>query len=141
VPSGNRRRAIALGGSHPRRRGAGTPAGPPRGGLRHYRAVARSPAALDGAGRDAEARANEFMGALLAPPVALHTRLLALARGEGLSLARGPHVGRPASPIVAAGNPSDLVAGVVAALALEFGVTDRFIAVRIARYGIIQENV
>ena len=111
------------------------------GGLRHYRALARSPAALDGAGREAEARANEFMGALLAPPVALHTRLLALARGEGLRLARGPHVGRPASPIVAAGNPSDLVAGVVAALALEFGVTDRFIAVRIARYGLIQEHV
>lgn len=111
------------------------------GSLRRYRAVARSAAALDGAGRGAEARANEFMGALLAPPVPLHTRLLALARGEGLRLARAPHVGRAASPVIAAGNPSDVVAGVVAALALEFGVTDRFIAVRMARYGLIQEIV
>lgn len=110
-------------------------------GLRHYRAVARSVSALDGSGRGAEGRANEFMGALLVPPVALHTRLLALARDEGLRLVRAPHEGRPASPVVAGGNPSDVVAGVVAALALEFGVTDRFIAVRAARYGLIQGEV
>ena len=42
-----------------------------------YRAVAQSARALDRAGRGAEARANEFMGALLVPPVPLHTRLLA----------------------------------------------------------------
>lgn len=110
-------------------------------GQRQYRAVARCAGALDGAGRGAEGRANEFMGALLVPPVALHTRLLALARGEGLRLVRAPHEGRAASPVVAAGNPADVVAGVVAALALEFGVTERFIAVRAARYGLIQGDV
>jgi hypothetical protein len=110
-------------------------------GQRHYRAVARSAGALDGAGRCAEGRANEFMGALLVPPLALHTRLLALSRGEGLRLVRAPHEGRPASPVVADGNSPDAVSGVVAALALEFGVTERFIAVRAARYGLIQGNV
>lgn len=38
-------------------------------------------------------------------------------------------------------NPADVVAGVVAALALDFGVTERFIAVRAARYGLIQGDV
>ncbi|WP_149539275.1 ImmA/IrrE family metallo-endopeptidase [Siccirubricoccus phaeus] len=111
------------------------------GGLRRYRAVAASPEALERAGRGAEGRANEFMGALLAPPVPLHTRLLALARAEGLRLARAPHEGRPASPVVAPGNPPDLVAGVLAALAAEFGVTERFIAVRAARYGLVRGGV
>jgi len=111
------------------------------GGLRRYRAVAASSEALERAGRGAEGRANEFMGALLAPPVPLHTRLLALARAEGLRLARAPHEGRPASPVVAPGNPPDLVAGVLAALAAEFGVTERFIAVRAARYGLVRGGV
>jgi hypothetical protein len=44
-------------------------------GEQRYHAVARSPRALDRLGRGAEARANEFMGALLAPAVPLHTRL------------------------------------------------------------------
>jgi hypothetical protein len=108
------------------------------GGSRRYRAVARCASALEGTNRGAEGRANEFMGALLVPPVPLHTRLLALARGEGLRLARAPHEGRPASPVLAGGNPADTVAGVLAALALEFGVTERFIAVRAARYGLVQ---
>jgi hypothetical protein len=73
-----------------------------------YRAVAQSARALDRAGRGAEARANEFMGALLVPPVPLHTRLLAHARSEGLRLCRGPHLGRPASPIVAASNGAEV---------------------------------
>jgi hypothetical protein len=111
------------------------------GGSRRYRAVARSASALEGVSRGAEGRANEFMGALLVPPVPLHTRLLALARGEGLRLARAPHEGRPASPVLAAGNPADLVAGVLAALAIEFGVTERFIAVRAARYGLVQGGI
>jgi hypothetical protein len=56
-----------------------------------YRAVAQSVRALDRAGRGAEARANEFMGALLVQPVPLQTRLQAHARSEGLRLCRGPH--------------------------------------------------
>jgi hypothetical protein len=107
-------------------------------GSRRYRAVARSASALESKSWGAEGRANEFMGALLVPPVPLHTRLLALARGEGLRLARAPHEGRPASPVLAAGTPADALAGVFAALALEFGVSERFIAVRAARYGLVQ---
>jgi hypothetical protein len=110
-------------------------------GEQRYHAVASSPRALERAGRGAEARANEFMGALLAPPVPLHTRLLAYARSEGLRLTRGPHQGRPASPIVSAGNPPDAVAGVMAALAGDFGVSDRFIAVRVSRYGLMEGGV
>ncbi len=110
-------------------------------GDQRYHAVASSPRALERQGRGAEARANEFMGALLAPPVPLHTRLLAYARSEGLRLCRGPHQGRPASPIVAAGNPHDALAGVLAALAGDFGVSERFIAVRLSRYGLVEGGV
>lgn len=110
-------------------------------GERRYRAVARSAEALDRLGRGAEARANEFMGALLTPPVALHTRLLAHARSEGLRLTRGGHQGRPGSPIVAAGNAPDALAGIVAALAGDFGVSERFVAVRLSRYGLVEGGV
>lgn len=110
-------------------------------GERRYRAVARSAEALDRVGRGAEARANEFMGALLAPPVMLHTRLLAHARSEELRLARGQHQGRPGSPIIAAGNSSEALAGIAAALAGDFGVSERFIAVRLARYGLVEGAV
>ena len=103
-----------------------------------YRAVAQSARALDRAGRGAEARANEFMGALLVPPVPLHTRLLAHARSEGLRLCRGPHLGRPASPIVAASNGAEALAGVLAVLAGDFGVSEKFIAVRLSRYGLVE---
>jgi hypothetical protein len=107
-------------------------------GDQRYHAVASSPQALERQGRGAEARANEFMGALLAPAVPLHTRLLAYARSEGLRLCRGPHQGRPASPIVAAANPQEVLAGVLAALAGDFGVSERFIAVRLSRYGLVE---
>jgi hypothetical protein len=112
-----------------------------RRGQDRYRAVATSVNALHRLGRGAEARANEFMGALLAPAVALHTRLLAHARSEGLRLSRGPHQGRPGSPILAAGNPPEAVGGVLAALAGDFGVSERFIAVRLSRYGLVQGEV
>lgn len=110
-------------------------------GVHRYRAVAACPQALDRVGRGAEGRANEFMGALLVPSVPLHTQLLAYARGEGLRLGRGPHQGRPGCPILAAGNDPEAVGGVVAALAGDFGVSERFIAVRLARYGLIQGGV
>jgi hypothetical protein len=110
-------------------------------GDRRYRAVAGSPGALDRVGRGAEARANDFMGALLTPPVALHTRLLAHARGEGLRLARGQHQGRPGSPMVAASNAADAVAGVIAGLAADVGVSERFIAARLTGYGLVEGGV
>jgi Zn-dependent peptidase ImmA (M78 family) len=109
------------------------------GGVR-YRAIAAGPGALDQHTRDAEGRANEFMGALLTPPMALHTRLLKLAHAEGLRLVRGRHLGRPGGPVLAVGNPRDSVAGVIAALAADFGVSDRFVGVRLRRYGLVQEG-
>ncbi len=110
-------------------------------GEQRYHAVASSPRALHCLGRGAEARANEFMGALLVPAVPLHTQLLAHARSERLRLCRRPHQGRPGSPIVAAGNCPESLAGVVAALAVEFGVSERFIAVRLSRYGLVEGGV
>lgn len=110
-------------------------------GVVRYRAVATSVRALDRCGRDSEGRANEFMGSLLVPPAGLHTRLLALARSEGLCLARAPHQGRRGSPVLAAGAPPDTMAGIVAVLAQEFGVSERFIAVRLSRYGLVQGGV
>jgi hypothetical protein len=84
-----------------------------------------------------ERRANEFMGALLTPPVRLHTRLLVHARGEGLKLTRALNCGRPGSPVLSRENSHDAVAGVIAALAGDFGVSDRFIAVRLEMYGLL----
>jgi len=110
-------------------------------GDRRYRAVAANAAALDRMTRNAEGRANEFMGALLTPPVALHTRLLALARSESMRLARGANQGRPGSPILSASNPPEAIAGLLAALAGDFGVSDRFVKVRLERYGLLQELV
>lgn len=107
-------------------------------GMRRYRAVAANAATLDRVGRGAEARANEFMGTLLVPPIAVHTRLLAMARSEGLRMVRGEHQGRPGGPIVAGDNAADTVGGVIAVLADEFGVSERFMAVRLARYGLVQ---
>jgi hypothetical protein len=89
------------------------PAALHRGGMR-YRAVATSSVAFDRLTRDAEGRANEFMGALLAPAMALHTRLLKHAQDEGLRMVRGRHQGRPGGRILAAGNPEEAVAGVIA---------------------------
>ncbi len=105
-------------------------------GRRYHNAVARA-GMLDSATYEAEQRANDFMGALLVPPVRVHTRLLAHARSEGLRLTRAANCGRPGSPVLAANNAEESVAGVIAALANDFGVSDRFIAVRLARYGLI----
>jgi len=105
-------------------------------GRRYHNVVARA-GLLDSATYVAEQRANDFMGALLVPPVRVHTRLLARACSEGLRLTRAANCGRPGSPVLAANNAEESVAGVIAALANDFGVSDRFIAVRLARYGLI----
>lgn len=88
-----------------------------------------------------EWRANEFMGALLAPPYRLHRELLHYARSERLSLIRAVHSGRPAWPVVAADNDPDALAGVMSVIADEFGVSPRFIEVRLGRYGLIQNRM
>ena len=105
---------------------------------RRYRAVTTGPSMLDRPIRAAEMRANEFMGALLVPAARLHTQLLAHARSEGLRLTRARHCGRPGSPVLACGNQPEAVAGVIAALAGDFGVSERFIAVRLDQYALIR---
>lgn len=106
-------------------------------GQRHYRDVTQSTVSLLATERICEWRANEFMGALLVPAFELHRRLLLLARHERLPLARAPHYGRPGCPIVDARYNPDVLAGVVAALATHFGVSDSFISMRLQRYGLI----
>ncbi|SDD06399.1 hypothetical protein [Belnapia rosea] len=108
------------------------------GPARRYRSVTVDPGCLDRATLLSERRANEFMGALLAPAAPLHLRLVAHARAEGLRMVHAPHRGRPGSRVLARETPPDALAGIVAALAGDFGVSDRFIAVRIRRYGLIE---
>jgi hypothetical protein len=84
-----------------------------------------------------EWRANEFMGALLAPPFSLHRQLLQHAREEGLTLVRGQSAGRPAWPVVSAHNDPETLEGVFTALAEDFGVSPRFIEVRLNAYGLL----
>ena len=106
---------------------------------RRYRAVTAGPSALlDRTTAASERRANEFMGALLAPPVQLHLRMLAHARSERLRTVHAPHRGRQGCRVLAADNPPEVIEGVVAALAGDFGVSERFIAVRLSRYGLLQ---
>jgi len=110
----------------------GTPA-------RRYRSVTAGPSALlDRTTAASERRANEFMGALLAPPVQLHLRMLVHARSERLRTVHAPHRGRQGSRVLAADNPPEVIEGVIAALAGDFGVSERFIAVRLSRYGLVQ---
>ncbi|MGG5819606.1 ImmA/IrrE family metallo-endopeptidase [Falsiroseomonas sp. HW251] len=104
---------------------------------RRYRSETRGPGCLDGATARAERRANEFMGALLVPPQPLHLRLVARARSEGLRMMHAPHRGRPGCRVLPASTPPDALAGLTAALAGDFGVSDRFIAVRLRRYRLI----
>jgi hypothetical protein len=104
-----------------------------------FRAVTSEASMLFGrAGAHSERRANEFMGALLAPPVTLHRRLVHHAHGEGLRMVTGAHRGRQGFRILGANNPEDAVAGVVAALASEFGVSETFVRVRLRRYLLVE---
>jgi hypothetical protein len=108
---------------------------------RRYRSVTAGPACLDGATARSERRANEFMGALLVPAQPLHLRLLARARSERLPMVHAPHRGRPGCRVLPAETPPDALAGLTAALAGDFGVSDRFIAVRLRRYRLIAGDV
>ena len=81
--------------------------------------------------------ANEFMGALLVPALALHRRLLAHAREERLETTKTRSLGHPAWPVVSAGNDPEALAGITDVLAQEFGVSPRFITVRLSQYSLI----
>lgn len=109
---------------------------------RHY----RSKEAADNALRDTSAltfsewRANEFMGALLAPALAVHRRLLHHAMSERLAIVRTKSAGHPAWPVVSGHNDPDALAGVTEVLAHEFGVSPRFMCVRLSQYKLITGN-
>jgi hypothetical protein len=104
---------------------------------RRYRSVLAGPEVLSRAEARSERRANEFMGVLLVPPQPLHLRLVQAARAEGLRMVHAPHRGRPGLRVLAPDTPPEALAGVTAALAGDFGVSDRFIAVRLRRYRLI----
>ena len=53
-------------------------------------------------------------------------------------MVHGRHHGRQGLRIVAADNPPEAVAGVLAAVAGDFGVSESFIAVRLARYRLVE---
>jgi hypothetical protein len=107
--------------------------------VRRYRSVtADQKTLLDLSSVACERRANEFMGALLAPPAPLHLRLLLHAHAERLQMVHAPHRGRQGSRVIGADNSHDAVSGVIAALASDFGVSERFIAVRLSRYRLIE---
>jgi Zn-dependent peptidase ImmA (M78 family) len=107
---------------------------------RRYRSFTSAPACLHRGRSSSEWRANEFMGALLAPPFQLHRELLRHARSEDMTLVRGPHSGRPTWPVIARNNDPDVLAGVIDVLGQEFGVSPRFIEVRLQRYGLISKE-
>ena len=103
----------------------------------------RSAEATDKAFRNAAAisfsewRANEFMGALLAPALAVHRRMLHHARNERLAIIRSRNAGHPAWPVLSGDNDPEAVAGLTEVLAQEFGVSPRFMSVRLDQYKLI----
>ncbi len=105
---------------------------------RRYRSVTVSPTCLDRATQLSERRANEFMGAVLVPAAPLHLRLVVHARAERLRMVHAPHFGRPGSRVLPRGTHPEALAGVIAALAGDFGVSERFIAVRLQRYRLVE---
>jgi hypothetical protein len=105
---------------------------------RRYRSITASAECLDQASQRSERRANEFMGAVLVPPASLHLRLVVHARAEKLRMVHAPHRGRPGCRVLAHDTPPDALAGLTAALAGDFGVSDRFIAVRLRCYHLIE---
>ena len=111
-------------------------------GYRHY----RSKDAAENAFRDAAAvsfsewRANEFMGALLAPAIAVHRRLLHHAMNERLAILRTKSAGHPVWPVVSGHNDPDALAGLTEVLAQEFGVSPRFMSVRLSQYRLITSS-
>ncbi len=85
-----------------------------------------------------EWRANEFMGALLAPPDRLHRNLLRLARQAGLPVTFQAHRGKTGYPVVdARGLDGADLQPVADALADEFGLSEAFIWRRLVKYRLL----
>ena len=85
-----------------------------------------------------EWRANEFMGAFLAPPVPFHQQLVRLANQAELPLVHRPAFGKFGLPVIAGDrvDPGDLCVA-VDLLAEAFGVTSEFAWVRIEKYRLL----
>lgn len=81
-----------------------------------------------------EFRANEFMGALLAPRDLLHRELVRRANSHGLPLV---DAGR-SEPVVRRGGDPDQIEQLHLDLAERFGVSAEFIAYRLQRYALIR---
>ncbi len=88
-----------------------------------------------------EWRANEFMGAFLAPPVPFHQTLVRLANEADMQLVNSPSFGKIGLPILR-GNRLDQDAfdAVLEFLAETFGVTQEFARVRITKYRLMTER-
>lgn len=85
-----------------------------------------------------EWRANEFMGAFLAPPEPFHRQLVRLANAAGLSLVHRPALGKAGLPVVDGRKTSGIgFDQVVDLLADEFGVSREFARVRIGKYRLL----
>ena len=85
-----------------------------------------------------EWRANEFMGALLAPPDRLHRSLLSLARQAGLPVTFQAHRGKMGYPVVdTRGLDGADLQPVADALTDEFGLSEAFIWRRLVKYRLL----
>ncbi len=85
-----------------------------------------------------EWRANEFMGAFLAPPDPLHRHLLRLAGQAGLPVVSRPHRGKPGYPVIdARGLDGADLQPVADALSDEFGLSEAFIWRRLVKYRLL----
>jgi len=100
--------------------------------------VTSGPTCLDRATQLSERRANEFMGAVLVPAAPLHLLLVVHVRAERLRMVHAPNFGRPGCRVLARHTPREVLSSVIAALAGDFGVSDRLISVRLQRYRLIE---
>jgi hypothetical protein len=91
----------------------------------------------------AELRANEFMGSLLVPRLALRRAIEDLAAAHGVRIQRSPSLDSElpgASLQLTAEGQAGAVEALQKALAQRFGVHRRFIEVRMERYGYLQPS-
>jgi len=125
---------------------------PASGGVRAFRIVTDTPAHLqDGIGhlpdrlRLAEWRANEFMGLLLVPRDLLIECVTEEANRRSVEIKYqpsccGPSVRDFAEIIFSKFEAKVSLPDITRAVAPRFGVTPKFIEVRMKKYGLIQEN-
>jgi hypothetical protein len=86
-----------------------------------------------------EWRADEFMGAFLAPRRQLTRAFMREASAMGASISWRGNDDVPAPCMRASKNGWSVVEAIVATLAGEFGLSESFIAVRLRKYGLIAD--